>query len=141
MAIVKYSPVRVAVVTGGLAGAGLVFGSFAGSIVFALRVVVAVGIQGLSDPWVYGYGALVGGPLGALCAPIAGWLLLRDVPLGRAFTVATIGTIVGGAVGWLMQQSFQAAPIVGGAVGCIVAAILLRFFHKRRAATPVGGAA
>jgi hypothetical protein len=134
VAIVRYSPARVAGVTVGLSLAGATFGALAGAVVFAIRDVAAVGVHALIDLTTYGLGALVGAPLGAVCAPVAGWLLLRDVPLGRAFLVATVGTIVGGAIGWLFRGPFAVAPIVGGAVGCLIGAILLRMSYKARRA-------
>ena len=131
MAIVRLSASRVIGVTAGLTLAGACFGGLAGILV----LVVGAATQDwkvLLSPWLYAWGGLVGAPLGAVCAPIAGWLLLREVPLGRAFLVATMGTTVGGLVGLLAAPSSFLGPPVGGAVGCVLAAALLRFYTKRR---------
>ena len=131
MPIMRRDQARVAAVTTGLTLAGASFGATAGVLVLALRAVPGHWPV-LFDPWLYAWGAIIGAPLGAFCAPVAGWLLLREVPLGRAFVWSTAGTVVGGAIGWLTGDGFPPGPIVGGAVGCLVAALLLRLLSKRR---------
>jgi positive regulator of sigma E activity len=58
-------------------------------------------------------------------------MLLRDVPLGRAFLVATVGTIVGGTIGEMAGFSV-AVLIAGGAIGCLLSAVLLRIYNRQR---------
>lgn len=114
----------------GLVGAGIVFGALAGGTAFAL--VVALASRGISTE-LFLIGAVFGAPLGAVTAPLLAWVLLRRVPLGRMFLVCSVGTTVGGVVGWFATAaggSIIANPIAGAFVGCVVAAIAL--WHKAR---------
>jgi hypothetical protein len=80
------------------------------------------------------FAGMVGAELGAVCAPLIAWLLLRYVPLGRAFLGLTIGTVLGGLAGWyLLIENTWFAPIGGALAGCIVAGAMLRHFATRRA--------
>jgi hypothetical protein len=118
---------RIAVVTIGLVAAGIVFGALAGGIAFA-TVVVLTGERITIDAfWV---GAVFGAPLGAVTAPLLSWLLLRHVPLGRMFLVCSVGTAIGGVVGWFATSDggdIMLNPLVGAFVGCVIAAIALRY--------------
>jgi hypothetical protein len=123
---------RIALVTLGLVGAGFVFGALAGGIAFA--IVELLGGEGIStEPFVIG--AIFGAPLGALTAPLLSWLLLRHVPLGRMFVVCSIGTAIGGLVGWFATSAggdIMANPIAGAFVGCLIAATALSYRARLR---------
>lgn len=125
--------IRILVVTAGLSVAGAVAGAFAGGIAFSFVLTLA-GDPGLHLDALLIAG-VVGAPLGAVTAPLLAWLLLRRVPLGQMFRGLSLGTMVGGVVGWLATVS--AANIVINAVasafiGCVVAALLLRRRVVRR---------
>jgi len=83
--------------------------------------------------------------LGAGCAPLAGWLLLRRVPLGRAFGGLTVGAIIGGVVGWFLPSFAHGDGIlITAALGFLCAAVLMRIRHARGSSERVardGGAA
>jgi hypothetical protein len=134
MAISRYSPGRIIAVTIGLSFAGIVFGGLAGAVILAIVLVVSQKLDSLTEPRLFAIAATVGAMLGAVCAPIAGWLLLRYVPLGRAFAGLTVGTIVGGAIGWFLQVSADRgnALLIAATVGFLGAAVVLRLWHVRQ---------
>jgi len=117
---------RIVAVTIGLVGAGLLFGAMAGGASFALVGILAgqeIPIEALE------IGAVFGAPLGAITAPLLSWLLLRHVPLGTMFLVCSVGTAIGGIVGWFATAAggnIMVNPLVGAFAGCVLAAIALR---------------
>ena len=111
--------------------AGGVFGGLAGSSALAIALVITDGLRSLTEFQWLGAAAIIGAAVGAIAAPIAGWLLLRHVPLGRAFMGLTLGTIVGGLIGLLTGVGTIAGVVGAGAVGFLGAAILLRLRAKR----------
>jgi len=118
---------RITIVTIGLVAAGIVFGALAGGTAF-VTVGVLAGERIMTDAfWV---GAVFGAPLGAVTAPLLSWLLLRHVPLGKMFIVCSIGTAIGAIVGWFATTGMENIilnPFVGAFIGCLIAAIALRF--------------
>ena len=121
---------RIVVVTIGLVCAGIVSGALAGGTAFALVVVLA---DGRISTELFEIGAIFGAPLGAIVAPLLAWLLLRRVPLGRMFLVCSVGTAIGGVVGWFATGAggdIILNPIGGAFIGCVVAAIAL--WHRAR---------
>jgi ABC-type enterochelin transport system permease subunit len=118
---------RIAAVTMGLVGAGFFFGAIAGGTSFAL-----VGILSSEEMSIEAFeiGAMFGAPLGAITAPMLSWLLLRHVSLGKMFLVCSVGTAIGGIVGWFATAAggdMMVNPLVGAFVGCVIAAIALRY--------------
>jgi hypothetical protein len=134
------SPARVVAVTAGLS----VFGSVVGAAAGAVSMFVGTLLSGqpiLGELFVLGIPAVIGAGLGAVLTPIAGWMLLRRVPLGRAFAGLAAGTIVGGALGWSLLArplSHYVDPImvsVGSAVvGFLIAAVAMRYSKRARIA-------
>ena len=127
------SLVRASVVTLGLVAVGAIVGAIAGAIVMVGGVVLSDrGFpRGIYLPIAGGYvGAMIGAPL----APVAGWLLLRHVPLGRAILVTGLGTIAGGVTG--LAARVTGNPIRGavicGVLGFLIAAFYLRASLRRR---------
>jgi len=58
------------------------------------------------------------------------WLLLRHVAFGEMFLVCSIGTAIGGVLGWFSMTAggtIMLNPLVGAFVGCVVAAFALRY--------------
>jgi len=85
-----------------LAGVGAVTGAIAGSVVAFLAVLLKLGLRDALDLQLLEFGAWFGAPLGATLFPLAGWLLMRRVPIGRALLGTMLGTILGGLVGWFV---------------------------------------
>ena len=121
---------RIALVTIGLIGAGIVFGALAGGTAFALVTLLA---DGRISRELFEVGAIFGAPLGGITAPLLAWVLLRRVALGRMFLVCSGGTVVGGVVGWFATSAggdIILNPIGGAFIGSVVAAIAL--WHRAR---------
>jgi hypothetical protein len=131
-ALSRPDPGRVALVTAGLSVAGAAFGGIAGATALGI-VLLASGGVALRDFMVLAIPGVIGAALGAVLTPIAGWLLLRRVPLGRAFAWLTAGTVAGGILGTLpglMSVSFL-FPIFTAAAGFSCTALALRALHSR----------
>ena len=129
---VRPSAGRVVAVTAGLSIAGAAFGGIAGATALGI-VLVASGGATLKDFLVLAIPGVIGAALGAVLTPLAGWLLLRRVPLGRAFAWLTAGTVAGGILGTLptlMSVSFL-VPIFTAAAGFTCTALALRALHSR----------
>ncbi len=127
----RYSPARILAVTLGLAVAGAVFGGVAGAIALAISLVLSRDYGHLNEPVLFAVAATLGAMLGTACAPLAGWLLLRRVPLGRAFGGLTVGATLGGVAGWFLPRSFAHGDgvLIAAALGFLVAAVVLRIRH------------
>ena len=78
--ITRYSPARVLAVTLGLSGAGALVGGVAGAVALGIGLLFTIGLKTFSELAVLFLPATIGALLGAICAPLAGWLLLRRVP-------------------------------------------------------------
>ena len=122
---------RVLAVTAGLVGLGAVAGALAGGVVGMLVGLIESPVDAAATTL---FGAVLGAELGAPLLPIAGWLLMRRVPIGRALVVTMLGTIAGGLLGWF-------APVHGdqitrtlwsSVVGFATAVFLLRRAATRR---------
>jgi hypothetical protein len=130
------SPARVVAVTAGLSVFGSIVGAAAGAA--ALFFGVLLNGQFIDDAFfVLELPAIIGAVLGAILTPIAGWMLLRRVPLGRAFAGLAAGTIGGGVLGWLLLARHM-DPIVGSVgsavIGFLTAAIAMRYSKSARMA-------
>lgn len=131
MATTQSSPGRILAVTLGLVVAGAVFGGLAGAAALAISLVLSQDYGHLREPRLFAAAASIGALLGAACAPLAGWLLLRQIPLGRAFAGLTVGATLGGVVGWFLPRSFVRgdAILITAALGFLGAAVILRIWH------------
>lgn len=126
-------PWRVVTITAGLILTGAVVGALAG----AVSLTTSLWID--RDPWyVLGLfaGPLYGAPIGAVVAPVLAWTVLRRVALGQMFMWLGSGTAIGGLVGWIttvtpMEEAKVMSGLAGAVVGCLVAAIRVRY-HARR---------
>jgi len=116
---------RIVRVTLGLMGARFVCGAVAGGAAFStIALMEGEGI------WLgaFAIGAIYGAPLGAVTAPLLSWLLLRRVPLGLMFSACSIGTMIGGILGWVTTPQAGDSVVralVGALIGCVVAAGVL----------------
>jgi hypothetical protein len=129
----KQSPARILGVTAGLAAGGALFGALTGAVAITILMTL-VGIWGeeRSSDFIL-EAARKGAVLGAVLLPIAGWTLMRRVPLWRALTGTIVGTVVGGVVGavfftFLFGLLFGIiyGPTLGAILGFLCAVIGLR---------------
>ena len=113
-----------------LAGIGALLGGAISALLVALWWAAPLGLEGVWPGVVLG--VQVGVPVGAMCgavlAPIAGLLLLRDVPLWLALLSPVVGTVIGGSVG-LLDSLWFALDVVGpdpfrGALGGFVVGVI-----------------
>lgn len=137
-ALTRISPTRALTVTLGISAAGAALGAAAGATAFGLVLLLSNGFRLFTDAvggvWVAG---ILGAEMGAVCAPIIAWLLLRYVPLGRAFLGLTLGTTAGGIAGWyLLLENTWAGPVWGALAGFVMAGVALRL-HARRKHPPL----
>lgn len=140
------SPARAMAVTAGLSATGAMLGAAAGATALGIVLALSDGVHALRELSILAIPGVLGGALGAVCAPLAGWLLLRHIPLGRAFRGLTIGTILGGVAGWFLLPNLGGhtdalaavdligRPIFGATLGFLSAALLMRFRHRRQTA-------
>jgi hypothetical protein len=131
-------PARVALVTAGLAVAGAVLGAIAGALALGIAITSSWSPLGLSELVILVMPAFVGGFIGFFAAPLVGWLLLRHVPLGRAFGGLVLGTVVGGLAGWFLpgNEDFMTQPIETAGAGFLIAALLMRLTWRKQRADP-----
>ncbi len=122
---------RIVGVTAGLIAAGAVFGTLAGA------AALSIGLWLEHDPWSIAMGIVIGpifgGPIGAITAPMLGWLLLRQVALGKMFVSLSAGTTIGGVIGWMTTSGGMqiSSGLAGAFIGCVVAAIRMRYEVRR----------
>jgi len=124
---------RIAAVTAGLIVAGAVFGTIAGAAVLTAWLAATGSFSApMGDAaFVLQFSFAFGGRLGAVLGPIAGWLLMRHVPLGLAMGGTTLGTIVGGVIGFI-ATALPIGSMVYGVAGFALSAIALRIGYPRR---------
>ncbi len=116
---------RIAAITAGLAAAGAAAGSVVG-FGFAMSMLVLKFLEGaLPDFYPVLFLGIVflttaGAAAGALLGPVAAWLLMRHVPLGRAIGGTTLGalaaTFAGAALGiatGIWDHGFLFYPLLG----------------------------
>lgn len=142
------SPGRIVIVTIALAVAGAAFGGIAGAVTLATVLALSKEAAFIQEPRILLAGATLGAVLGAGCAPLAGWLVLRHVPLGPAFGGLTVGTSVGGVIGWFIPTLGWLIPtstdkisrsLIVGALGFLCTAVMLRIRYARQPARRVPG--
>lgn len=107
-------PSRVALVAFGLIPAGAVAGALAGALGAMIWMTTAKGIGAAPIPLILGIAGVSGAILGAVILPVAGFTLLRYVPLGRALAETIVATALGGAIGvQFLGAWWLAGPLVG----------------------------
>jgi len=137
-AMFRYDPVRVVVVTLGLGLAGAAFGGLSAAI--ALATVMALTGVGKSLGLVALAGE-IGAILGVISAPLVVWVLLRRVPLGRAFLWQTLSATLGGIFGWFAFSSMDVifGPTITAFVAFMSSAVFLSFCYDRAPALTTAG--
>lgn len=125
------SPARILAVTVGLAAGGALFGALAGAVTMAILLVVFGEAATMFDTGFIPLAARIGAMLGAVLLPIAGWLLMRRVPLGRALTGTLMGTVTGGVLGAVFF-TFLFGPIDGPVLGALLGFLWATISLRRR---------
>ncbi len=119
-------PVRILILTVALALTGGVIGAVLGAIMslMALGPMQAVLLPG--SVWL---GVYVGAIIGGILAPLTGWLLLRQVPLGLAVGGTALGAVAGAVIGLVSGAGIGAVMFAIG--GFLAAAVVLRALAAR----------
>ncbi len=122
---------RILVVTGALALTGAVVGALCGVLGVTLALLPVTGLRGF-DAGIFALAAPLGGGVGAVTTPLIAWVLLRNVPLGRAILQCALGTVAGGVLAsWTNFHNPFFTPVVGAIIGFTVAATHLRLKYAR----------
>lgn len=111
---------------------GIVAGALVGALGGVAFALIFVGWPGVGE--VASAGALLGAAFGLLLGPLAGFGVLRDVPLWRAVVSTGVGALIGILAGAAMGGNFLAPSLVGFAVGAAYARIR---YSTRRLRNPV----
>lgn len=128
---------RILAVTAGLLALGATAGALAGALAAMLAGATSFRTLSWYDLDLLFLGAAIGAPLGAILLPVAGWLLMRHVPLGRALLGTMAGTVIGGFVGWWLPTNHLATSgnldwsIGLGFAGFAIAVVYLRVVSAR----------
>jgi hypothetical protein len=126
-------PSRVALVALGLIPAGAAAGALAGALGAMIWLTAAEGLHAAPVPLFLGVAGIFGGMLGAVILPVAGFTLLRYVPLGRALAETIVATAVGGAIGMLLLGVWWlAGPLAGFGVAATRLWALARRTRRRQ---------
>ena len=130
---------RIALVTASLSVTGAFIGAICAASSVAIIAVIAGGLPALvtgGTPGLLAVAAGAGAFVGIIGAPMLGWGLLREVPIGRVILVTALGTIGGAVIGeWARFLNPYAAIIpsvlAGAFVGFLLSGVALRI-HTRR---------
>jgi len=125
---------RLLAITLGLAGVGALFGGVAGGV--GLAIVLLFEPQLWRSAFEFcAFAASVGAVLGMIGAPVVTWVMLRRVPLGRMFTLLTLGTTGAAVLGWFVFSPIDViwGPTLAGFFGFMATAIALSYRYD---ATP-----
>ena len=127
--LVLRAPLRIVTITLGLACAGALFGGLAGGTGLAIALFFDPMRSCLGSWPYYEFAACVGALLGAAGAPAVTWVMLRRVPLGRLFTLLTLGTTVAAVFGWFVLSGIHViwGPTLAGFMGFMATAIALSY--------------
>ncbi len=126
-------PSRVALVALGLIPAGAVAGALAGALGAMIWVTAAEGLGAAPIPLLLGVAGISGAILGAVILPVAGFTLLRYVPLGRALAETIVAAALGGAIGvQLLGAWWLAGPLAGFGVAATRLWALARRTRERQ---------
>ncbi|HYW32596.1 MAG TPA: hypothetical protein VE869_13950 [Gemmatimonas sp.] len=121
-----------------LAGIGALSGATISALLVALWWATPLGLAGVWQGVVLAIqvGVPVGALFGAVLAPTAGLLLLRDVPLWQAVLIPAAGTVIGGSLGlvhslWFALDAMGPDPFRGALGGFVIGVIGARLVARR----------
>ena len=128
----RVSPARVTMVALGLIPAGAVAGFLAGALGVSIWVGVTEGLAHAFDLGAWFVAGAIGGVLGAVLLPLAGFTLLRRAPLGKVLLETILGTALGGAIGAVLTPMSGSAWFTGALVGFAASVAHLWWKTRRR---------
>jgi hypothetical protein len=120
---------RIAVITLGLAAAGVVAGGVVGMVMIACWM-APEGLSAMFNPETLLYGATFGAVVGGVLGPLSAWLLMRHVPLWLAIGGTGAGTIAGAGLGLLFGG--VGVSFYGALLGFGASALALRLRTPRQ---------
>jgi hypothetical protein len=123
---------RALVVTAGLALTGMVAGGLAAAFALTLFSILHGDWRAAIDPQLWAFSAGIGAVIGGVVAPLASWLFLRHVPLGRLVLETTLATTFAGGIGFALGMN----PFIAAPLGFLVAATRLAVVTPRRPPAP-----
>jgi hypothetical protein len=134
--------VRIVLALLALVIAGAVMGAIAGVVVAQVLGAVNGSLDLLLDALVWRVAAAIGAVCGAVLAPLASFTILRHAPLWRVFADTTVGTVLGGCLGLLINPGGDLRIVVSlAALGFLLAAGRLAWSARRaRSARPTSDA-
>lgn len=121
---------RVVTVTLSIALTGAIIGAVVGAALLLAWASLGFVIAAKGPP-AFLLGAAGGAVLGAVLAPIAAWIFLRRVPLGKALLQTTLGTAIGAAIGLALDRAgiraltWVPAGFAGALAGFVISAVRL----------------
>ena len=102
-----------------------------GVLSVTIALLPVTGLHGF-DAGILTFATPVGAAIGAVTTPLIAWVLLRNVPLGRAIAQCALGTVVGGVLAsWTNLHNPLFSPIVGAVLGFTVMATFLKLKYAR----------
>jgi len=132
---------RIALAVVGLMVAGAVMGAISGVVVAQVLGAVHGSLDLLFEAVVWRVSALIGAVCGAVLAPLASFTILRHAPLWRVFTDTTVGSVVGGCAGLLLEPGGDLRVLVSLATIGFLLAVAHLAWSTRRAKRPAEQAA
>lgn len=128
---------RILIVTAGLMVSGALIGACCTIAALLAVLTFTEGPRIFLEPKVYLLGGEMGSIIGAVGAPVFGFGLLRNVPLGKALAWTGLGAFAGGVLGWLAGSiGFRFAPfgssVAGALIGFGTAAVVARITTRGR---------
>jgi hypothetical protein len=127
----RVSPVRATVVALGLVPAGALAGAVAGALGVSIWVALTEGIGHAFSLGAWLVAGSIGGLFGAALLPLAGFTVLRRVPLGRLLLETILGAAFGGAIGAVLSP-FGAGWFNGALAGFALSVGHLWWKARRR---------
>lgn len=129
----RIDPWRSAAAFVSLIAIGATLGATIAPVVLAVVGRIVDGPGGFPDVWdAFWFVSILGAFLGGVLAPLAGFVLLRRVPIGKALAVTAAGTTAGATVGVLATEQSLGWTIGGAVIGYAVSAAALRWRASRR---------
>ena len=117
---------RILAVTAGLIVGGALAGAIAAVVALGIAIALTPSLRGGGVADALEFAAMVGAGFGGVLFPLAGFVVLRRVPLGLALLGTLLGTVLGAVVGWFVPPVPIDHAIKGALIGFVASTLLLR---------------